>query len=104
MKKKFLFPLILILAMGVVVGRMILNMDTAGNDPHAPALAPGEANSIARGPHGGWLFSKNGLQVEVEIFETGIPPQFRVYVADVSGKTVPLNEVDRKSTRLNSSH
>jgi cobalt-zinc-cadmium efflux system membrane fusion protein len=40
------------------------------------------------------LFSENGLQVEVKIFETGIPPQFRVYVTDVSGKTVPLNEVD----------
>ena len=96
MKKNFLLPLILILAIGVFVGRIILNMDTAvvGNDPHEPALTPGEASSIPRGPHGGWLFYKKGLQVEVKIFETGIPPQFRVYVTDASGKTVPLNEVD----------
>ena len=96
MKKNFLLPLILILAIGVFVGRIILNMDMAvvGNDPHEPALTPGEASSIPRGPHGGWLFYKKGLQVEVKIFETGIPPQFRVYVTDASGKTVPLNEVD----------
>ena len=96
MKKNFLLPLILILAIGVFVGRIILNMDMAvvGNDPHEPALTPGEASSIPRGPHGGWLFYKKGLQVEVKIFETGIPPQFRVYVTDASGKTVPLNKVD----------
>ena len=78
------------------MGRIILNMDMAvvGNDPHEPALTPGEASSIPRGPHGGWLFYKKGLQVEVKIFETGIPPQFRVYLTDASGKTVPLNEVD----------
>ena len=98
MKKKFLLPLILILAMGVFVGRIILNMDTAtvGHDPreNESASESEHASPIARGPHGGWLFSENGLQVEVKIFETGIPPQFRVYVTDAAGKMVPLNEVD----------
>ena len=98
MKRKFLLPLILILAMGAFVGRIILNMDTAtvGHDPHEneSASESEHASPIARGPHGGWLFSENGLQVEVKIFETGIPPQFRVYVTDAAGKMVPLNEVD----------
>ena len=98
MKRKFLLPLILILAMGVFVGRIILNMDTAtvGHDPreNKSASESEHASPIARGPHGGWLFSENGLQVEVKIFETGIPPQFRVYVTDAAGKMVPLNEVD----------
>ena len=98
MKRKFLLPLILILAMGVFVGRIILNMDTAtvGHDPreNESASESEHASPIARGPHGGWLFSENGLQVEVKIFETGIPPQLRVYVTDAAGKTVPLNEVD----------
>ena len=98
MKRKFLLPLILILAMGVFVGRIILNMDTAtvGHDPreNESASESEHASPIARGPHGGWLFSENGLQVEVKIFETGIPPQFRVYVTDAAGKMVPLNEVD----------
>ena len=98
MKRKFLLPLILILAMGVFVGRIILNMDTAtvGHDPreNESASESEHASPIARGPHGGWLFSENGLQVEVKIFETGIPPQLRVYVTDAAGKMVPLNEVD----------
>ncbi len=96
MKKQFIFPIIVILAIGAFVGGLILNMDPAslGNNPHEPGLEPGQANSIPRGPHGGWLFSKNNLQVEVKIFETGVPPQFRVYVTDVSGKTTPLREVD----------
>lgn len=94
MKKKFILPLMLILLMGVFVGRMILNMDVATVDHDSHESTPEQGNPIARGPHGGWLFSANGLQVEVKIFETGIPPQFRVYVTDVSGKTVPLNEVD----------
>ena len=98
MKSKFLLPLILILAMGVFVGRIILNMDTAtvGHDPreNESASESEHASPIARGPHGGWLFSENGLQIEVKIFETGIPPQFRVYVTDAAGKMVPLNEVD----------
>ena len=94
MKKKFILPLMLILLMGVFVGRMILNMDVATVDHDSHESTPEQGNPIARGPHGGWLFSENGLQVEVKIFETGIPPQFRVYVTDVSGKTVPLNEVD----------
>ncbi|MBT3185578.1 MAG: efflux RND transporter periplasmic adaptor subunit [Nitrospina sp.] len=94
MKKFILLPLILIL--GVFAGKMILNMDmaTVNRDSHEPAAASGEAGAIPRGSHGGWLFSKDDLEVEVKIFETGIPPEFRVYVTDASGKAVPLNEVD----------
>ena len=94
MKKFILLPLILIL--GVFAGKMILNMDmaTVNRDSHEPAAASGEAGAIPRGAHGGWVFSKDDLEVEVKIFETGIPPEFRVYVTDASGKAVPLNEVD----------
>ena len=94
MKKFILLPLILIL--GVFAGKMILNMDmaTVNRDSHEPAAASGEAGAIPRGSHGGWLFSKDDLEVEVKIFETGIPTEFRVYVTDASGKAVPLNEVD----------
>ncbi len=96
MKRNFLIPITAILAIGVFMGGLILNMDIAsvGDNPHEPALKPEQAGAIPRGPHGGWLFSQNDLQVEVKIFETGVPPQFRVYVADVSGKSKPLHEVD----------
>lgn len=96
MKKQFLIPIIVILALGAFAAGMILNMDTgsSGSGGHEADSEPEPDGSIAKGSHGGWLFSKNNLQVEVKIFETGVPPQFRVYVTNVSGKTAPLNEVD----------
>jgi len=100
MKTKFLLPIIAILGIGVAVADLILNMDTVSNNAHESTPDSEPVDAIARGSHGGWLFSENGLQVEVKIFETGIPPQFRVYVTDNSGKAVPLNEVDL-TIRLN---
>lgn len=32
-----------------------------------------------RGPHGGWLFEQDEFELEVVIFEKGVPPEFRVY-------------------------
>lgn len=32
---------------------------------------------MKRGPHGGWMFAKDDFQLEVSIFESGTPPQFR---------------------------
>jgi len=96
MKNRFPTQIIPILAVGAVLALVILNMDISSmsQNSHASDAESEKAGSIPRGEHGGWLFSKNDLQVEVKIFETGVPPQFRVYVTDVSGKTEPLNEVD----------
>jgi cobalt-zinc-cadmium efflux system membrane fusion protein len=35
---------------------------------------------MAKGPHGGRLLEKDGIGVEVTIYETGVEPQFRVYL------------------------
>lgn len=96
MKYKISTPIITIFAVGAVLSLAILNMDisSVSQNSHAPDAESEKAGAIPRGKHGGWLFSKNNLQVEVKIFETGVPPQFRVYVTDVSGKTVPLDEVN----------
>ncbi|GJM04690.1 MAG: cobalt-zinc-cadmium resistance protein [marine bacterium B5-7] len=32
-----------------------------------------------KGPHGGWLFAEGDFELEVMIFEKGVPPEFRVY-------------------------
>ena len=49
--------------------------------------------STLKGEHGGWLFAKDDIRVEVQIYEKGVPPQFRVYVTDSKGNAVDLNEV-----------
>lgn len=93
MRIKLLIPIVVLLAVGGYAGQIILNMDTAKNKPHELGSEHEETAVIPRGPHGGWLFSENDLQVEVKIFESGVPPQFRVYITDASGKPVSLNEV-----------
>lgn len=46
----------------------------------------------ARGPHGGRILESGDLQLEVSIFETGVPPEFRLYVTK-GGKPVPPAEL-----------
>ena len=50
-------------------------------------------NTKKKGPHGGKLFSKDGLNIEVTIFETGVPPQFRVYVSLANNQPISLEDV-----------
>jgi cobalt-zinc-cadmium efflux system membrane fusion protein len=48
--------------------------DAEGHDGHGHDHGEG-----AQGPHGGKLLAKDGFEVEVSIFEKGVPPRFRVY-------------------------
>lgn len=63
-----------------------------GSDPPASAGAGGPLD-YPRGPHGARLLSADDLQVEVTIFETGVPPHFRVFPYDGSGTPVRPSEV-----------
>ncbi len=45
------------------------------------------------GPHGGRLLEAGGLSLEVTIFETGIPPEYRIYPF-LNGQPIPPSEVD----------
>lgn len=46
-----------------------------------------QPQEIAKGPHGGKLFSKDGYGLEVTIFEQNTPPEFRIYTY-MNGKTL----------------
>ncbi len=46
-------------------------------DDHQHEAQPQE---IAKGPHGGKLFSQDGYELEVTIFEQNTPPEFRLYL------------------------
>lgn len=39
-----------------------------------------EHENHGKGPHGGRLLEKDDFQLEITIFEKGVPPQFRIYV------------------------
>ncbi|GJL77826.1 MAG: hypothetical protein NPINA01_08150 [Nitrospinaceae bacterium] len=123
MKSPISTPIIAILVVGTVLALIILNMETSPSGHHAhdhdteasssehdthdhdtehePSATEHEhheeskmADSLPRGEHGGWLLVNNDLQVEVKIFEKGVPPQFRVYVTDSQGKHIPLEQID----------
>lgn len=80
-----------IVILGVILAWGILNLDKSKPVLDEPEHSREVDPSAQRGKHGGWLFTEQGFQVEVKIFEDGIPPQFRVYVT--SGEPVDLNEV-----------
>ena len=98
--------ILIILAVGAVLAVMILQMDLPTVSQHEEPLdhteegGHSEADETAaeeraenKGPHGGRLFSKDDLKLEVTIYERNVPPQFRVYVTDTGGNTIPLNQI-----------
>ncbi len=53
-----------------------------------PSTAP--TRSLKQGPHGGMLLDTGHGWLEVGIFETGVPPRFRIYPCKANGDPVPL--------------
>ena len=82
-----------ILVLGVVLTAVILRSDPRGvaGEESAPPVAG--ALDYPRGPHGARLLSDDGLKLEMTIYETGVPPQFRVYPYDAAGRPIPPNDV-----------
>lgn len=82
-KKKSTLAIAAVLAVGLLLGVAILRHDKpqAHDDhdekPHADEPATAVVNN---GPHGGRLFGQDGFGLELTIFETGVEPQFRVYL------------------------
>jgi cobalt-zinc-cadmium efflux system membrane fusion protein len=99
-------PIFIILAVGAVLAIMILRMDpptvNQHEEPpgHTEEAGHSEAEETAaeeraedRGPHGGRMFSKGYLKLEVTIYERNVPPQFRVYATDAEGDPIPLDQI-----------
>jgi cobalt-zinc-cadmium efflux system membrane fusion protein len=63
------------------------------DEPAALGEAAAAAGDYERGPHRGRLLTDGTFQVEVTIYERGIPPQFRVYAYDRS-EPLPPEEVE----------
>ncbi len=83
----------IVILVGIVLAWVILSMEkTTINESHEEIESEHEEDGHARGPHGGRLLSEDAFQVEITIYERGIPPQLRVYVID-KGKAVDLDEI-----------
>ncbi len=64
---------------------------------HAPLFAAGghghghddaAHKEPAEGPHGGRLLESDGLNLEITIFESGIPPEMRIYPYSTDGESI----------------
>jgi cobalt-zinc-cadmium efflux system membrane fusion protein len=80
-------PLIVIAGIVLTAAILLVRRDVAGGAEPGPLDYP-------RGPHGARLLSDSSLQLEVTIYETGVPPQFRVYPYDASLKPIPPADVE----------
>jgi cobalt-zinc-cadmium efflux system membrane fusion protein len=81
-----------ILAIGIVLTALILRTEPTRTAALEEGAAPGPLD-YPRGPHGARLLSDGNLQLEVTIYETGVPPQFRVYPFDAALKPLPPRDV-----------
>ncbi|MBL0011560.1 MAG: efflux RND transporter periplasmic adaptor subunit [Nitrosomonas sp.] len=104
MNKARLKPIVIVIAIGIVLGGMILTLDRSspvtsdvpstdtnekGTDQGTSDAQGGDAAyQPGMGPRGGKLFTDNGFGVEITIFEKGVPPQFRIYLYE-KGKSLP---------------
>ena len=50
-------------------------------------------NDFERGPHGGRLLKSDGLELEVTIYESGVPPQFRIYAYE-NGESIAIEGIE----------
>lgn len=75
--------------------------ESAGHGEHAHTESAGhdhsEAPVIEKGSHNGRLLKDGTFTLELAIFETGVPPEFRAWCFD-NGKILAPSEVDLKIT------
>ena len=84
MNKARLMPILIVIAIGIVLGGLILTLEKPSAVPAETANASADNKTGERhpdiGPRGGKLFTGDRFGLELTIFEKGVPPQFRVYV------------------------
>jgi len=92
MRTKSVLTAVAIAIAGIVVVTLLVR---GGSESPSSAETP-EADGpldYPRGPHGARLLAGDDLQLEMTIYETGVPPQFRVYPLDRQGRPIPPGEV-----------
>ena len=95
--KKQLLLIALLLAGGAAAAVAVLNIHppAATSDEHGATqvVASDSAKTIpAEGPHGGKLLRGDGFEIEVTIFETDVPPEFRLF-GYRNGQQIPPAEL-----------
>lgn len=87
--------LALLLTFGLGTGVLITSQAMASSAPAAEEAEP------EKGPHGGRMLREGDFALELSIFETGVPPEYRIWATD-EGNPIDPDDVDLniKLTRL----
>ncbi len=94
---KQLFLIVIVVLITIALGFFVLRHDNSkpntNEDGHEAQIKSSVAPEIAKGPHGGKYFTKDDFGLEVTIFETGVPPQFRFYLYEENKLLAPNSAV-----------
>lgn len=82
------------LGIGALLVAAVVAIATRDTGSAIASAETGGALAYPRGPHGARLVSDSSLQLEMTIYEEGVPPQFRVYPYDADLEPVDPDEVD----------
>ena len=103
MKQKQIFWIVVILFSGAAFAWAILNPkavpfldrtpNTQNAETHNEENPVDHTPEMPRGSHGGRVYSQDDLNLEVVLYEQGVPPEFRVYPTRADGQPIPLKEV-----------
>ncbi|WP_295623327.1 efflux RND transporter periplasmic adaptor subunit [uncultured Nitrosomonas sp.] len=85
MDKARLRPILMVITIGIILAGLILTLDkpTGTTEVKIKDMHTDEKsteNQLATGPRGGKLFTDHDFSLELTIFETGVPPQFRIFL------------------------
>ena len=67
--------------------------DHAGESAHAEAAHEPAESEVIKGPHRGRLLQDGAFALELAVFETGVPPEFRAW-STLDGKPIAAAEVN----------
>lgn len=84
--------MIIRLLLAFALALLLAACGNGGSDQPAEGEAAVAAGDYERGPHNGRILRDGDFAIEVTIFETGVPPQYRLYPF-VDGKPVPPEQV-----------
>lgn len=92
MQKRTAIIAAVVIVIGIVFVVAMVRRAPNSDPSHATEKEAGPS-AYPRGPHGGRLLSEGDLKVEITIYETGVPPQFRVYPFDGDQRPLSPSEV-----------
>jgi membrane fusion protein, heavy metal efflux system len=93
MRTKTFATIAVIAAIGLALTALILWIEPRGTSAEGEHAAVAGPLEYPRGPHGARLLSDDTLKLEVTIYESGVPPHFRIYAYDAADKPIAAKDV-----------